>query len=155
MRKYEGMKWDKVKPGALVVKRLILLITIAVTIILSACAESDLGLDEAQQVPGADPQRGWQAIQDYGCHSCHTIPGVPSADSLVGPPLTAWADRHYIAGQLPNTAENLIEWIQYPQTIEPGTAMPNMDVTEQDARDISAYLYTLRRGGSEVGLFQD
>jgi cytochrome c len=37
-----------------------------------------------------------------------------------------------------------MQWIQHPQKIEPGTAMPEMQVTEQDARDIVAYLYLLR-----------
>jgi cytochrome c1 len=96
-----------------------------------------------QQIPASDPDRGVGAIQVYGCGSCHTIPGVPGAHTTVGPPLTNWANRHYIAGSLSNTPENLIFWIRNPQEVEPGTAMPNMDVTEQDARDIAAYLYTL------------
>jgi cytochrome c1 len=62
---------------------------------------------------------------------------------MVGPPLTDWAQRRYIAGLLPNTPENLVKWLRYPQDVEPGTVMPNMDVTEQDARDMAAYLYTL------------
>jgi cytochrome c len=97
-------------------------------------------------VPGGNPDRGWQAIQDYGCITCHTIPGVPRADALVGPPLTHWADRSYIAGRLTNSPENLILWIQFPQSVDPGNAMPDMGVTDQDAHDIAAYLYTLRRG---------
>lgn len=91
-----------------------------------------------------DPARGWQALQTYGCHTCHIIPGVPGATSHVGPPLTAWTERGYIAGELPNTPENLFTFIQYPQSFRPGGAMPDMDVTPGDARDMSAYLYTLR-----------
>lgn len=102
-------------------------------------------LARPRQMPGGNAQQGRQALLDYGCHSCHTIPGVPGADATVGPPLYDWADRHYIAGRLPNTAENLLLFVQFPQTVAPGIAMPDMDVTEQDARDIGAYLYTLRR----------
>lgn len=98
-------------------------------------------------MPGGDPQRGWQALQDYGCYACHTIPGVPRANTTIGPPLNDWADRHDIAGRLPDTPENLILFVQSPQTVSPGIAMPDMGVTEQDARDMGAYLYTLRRGG--------
>jgi len=94
-------------------------------------------------MPGGDPVRGEIVLRDYGCHSCHVIPGVRGANALVGPPLTAWAKRHYIAGTLSNTPENLIQWLQDPQTVEPGTAMPDLEVTEQDARDMGAYLYTL------------
>jgi cytochrome c1 len=42
-----------------------------------------------------------------------------------------------------NAREHL-RWLQVPQEIEPGSVMPNLDVTEQAARDMSAYLYTLR-----------
>ena len=55
-----------------------------------------------------------------------------------------FARRAYIAGQLPNDPENLVRWIQDPQGVEPGTAMPNLGVTAAVARDMAAYLYTLR-----------
>jgi cytochrome c1 len=96
------------------------------------------------QVTNGDPDLGVEAIQRYGCGSCHVIPGVAGADGKVGPPLTDFSERGFIAGQLPNNADNLITWIEDPQGVEPGTAMPNLDVTEQDARDIAAYLFTLR-----------
>jgi cytochrome c1 len=111
-------------------------------ILLSACTQR-AGLDSLQQIPGSDPEQGEEAIRTYGCDACHIIPGVRSATATVGPPLTDWARRHYIAGSLPNTPDNLILWIQNPQEIEPATAMPNLNVTEEDARNISAYLYTL------------
>jgi cytochrome c1 len=120
---------------------------------LAACAPGAAGQGMAQggesrqseYVAGGDPRRGAAAIRAYGCDSCHKIPGIVTANALVGPPLDQWADRHYIAGKLPNEPQFLIQWIRYPQAIEPGTAMPNLGVTEQDARDIGAYLYTLRR----------
>lgn len=96
-------------------------------------AESDLG----------DPVNGQKLIQAYGCGSCHVVPGVNDADGLVGPPLTSFGRRSYIAGELPNNAENLQYWIQNPQAVEPGTAMPDLGVSAIDARDIAAYLLTL------------
>jgi cytochrome c len=95
-------------------------------------------------VPDGDPARGQVRLRDHGCTACHRIPGIVGPQSYAGPPLTAWAARHYIAGSLPNNPDNLIAWLRNPQAIEPGTAMPNLDLTEQDARDISAYLFTLR-----------
>lgn len=95
-------------------------------------------------VAGGDVEAGQDALRAYGCISCHTVPGVSgSFRATVGPPLTGWAEREYIAGSLANTPENLLVWIQDPQAIEPGTVMPTLGVTEQDARDIAAYLYTL------------
>jgi cytochrome c len=63
---------------------------------------------------------------------------------MVGPSLSEFARRAYIAGEAPNTARALIQWIMVPQSIEPGTAMPTLGVGERQARDIAAYLYTLR-----------
>lgn len=89
------------------------------------------------------PDRGAALIAQYGCGSCHTVPGVKGADGLVGPPLTRFGSRSYIAGELPNNADNLRHWISDPQSVEPGTAMPNLGVKPIDAQDIAAYLYTL------------
>jgi len=93
---------------------------------------------------GGNPTRGRAVIDHYRCGACHTIPGVPHADGLVGPPLIFFARRTYIAGELPNTTQNLIRWVRGPQSVEPKNAMPNLGLSEQEARDVAAYLYTLR-----------
>jgi cytochrome c len=90
---------------------------------------------------GGDPIAGERAIAKYGCGSCHVIPGVHRARGLVGPPLSDFARRSYIAGNLVNTPANLATWIRSPESVEPGTVMPTLGVSEQEARDISAYLY--------------
>jgi cytochrome c2 len=97
-----------------------------------------------QIVTGGDPGVGRRLIEHYGCGSCHTIPGVRGARGLVGPPLTHWAARGYIAGVLGNTPNNLINWIQHPREIVPGNDMPDLGVTEQEARSIAAYLDQIR-----------
>jgi cytochrome c2 len=91
-----------------------------------------------------NPARGRDAIALYGCGSCHTIPGVRSADALVGPPLDRIGSRAFVGGVVRNTPDNLISWIQNPPALDEKTAMPNLGVTPTDARDIAAYLYTLR-----------
>ncbi len=91
-----------------------------------------------------DAERGRTWLASYGCGSCHAIPGVVGARSMVGPPLTNFGLRQYIAGQLVNTPENLVRWIADPQSIEPGTVMPDLGVTPQVALDMAAYLYTIR-----------
>ena len=93
---------------------------------------------------GGDATRGTEVIQQYGCGACHTIPGVRGAKGLVGPPLLWWSRRTFIGGELPNTPENLVSWLRNPQAIEPHTAMPALGLTDQQARDVAAYLYTLR-----------
>jgi cytochrome c len=99
---------------------------------------------DAMQLTGGDPDRGVQLIGRYGCAACHTIPGIRGANAAVGPPLTRVASRMYLAGQITNTPANMVRWIQHPRQVEQGTAMPEMGVTDSDARDIAAYLYTLR-----------
>ena len=98
----------------------------------------------AQIVPGGDPQAGAQVIENYRCGVCHMIPGIRGADGLVGPPLILFARRTYVGGEVPNTPPNLIHWIMDPSAIEPGTAMPTLGLSQQQARDVAAYLYTLR-----------
>jgi cytochrome c1 len=48
-----------------------------------------------------------------------------------------------IAGLLPNTPQNLAQWIRTPQTFVPGNAMPNIAVSPREAADMAAYLETL------------
>jgi len=111
------------------------------------CSQQPMG-ESLYTIAGGDPNRGRQEITEYGCASCHTIPGVTDADATVGPSLAGWARRNSIAGHYPNTPENLIPWLQAPQQMSPGSIMPNMGISEAAARDISAYLYTLQRNPS-------
>jgi cytochrome c len=119
-----------------------LLLLSALLVLAFAACEKD-ARSEAVKITGGDPDRGKEAINRYGCATCHTIPGV-SEEASVGPPLTGIAKRGYLGGHLENTPANLIRWIKEPQKISPGTAMPDMNVADTDARNIAAYLYTLR-----------
>lgn len=93
---------------------------------------------------GGDVRRGAEVISQFRCGACHIIPGIENANGLVGPPLTMFGRRTFVGGEVPNTPENLVRWILSPQSIEAGTAMPQLGLTEQQARDAAAYLYTLR-----------
>jgi cytochrome c len=116
---------------------------LAVLVLLAACGRGDVERT-AITLTGGDPERGRAAIRSYGCPVCHSIPGVRGPRGQVGPPLDTIGGRSYLAGQLPNTPENMIRWIRDPQAVERGTAMPDLGVGEAEARDIAAYLYTLR-----------
>ena len=93
---------------------------------------------------GGDPLAGRAAMPRFGCPYCHTIPGVTGARGLVGPPLEHLANRVYVGGKLVNTPENLVRWLLDPPAVSPGTAMPRTGLDADTARDIAAYLYTLR-----------
>ena len=93
---------------------------------------------------GGNAHRGAQLITQYRCGACHVIPGIHDARGMVGPPLIYFGLRTFIAGEVPNTPDNLVHWIRDPKSIESGTAMPTLGLSDQEARDVAAYLYTLR-----------
>ena len=97
----------------------------------------------AATATGGNPERGRTEAHRHGCGSCHTIPGVPGATTLVGPPLQHVAKRAYIAETLPNSPDNMRRFVQHPQAVKPNIAMPDVPMSDDDARDITAYLYTL------------
>ena len=109
----------------------------------TACDSGKAAVREAEMLTGGSVDRGRSAIAKYGCGSCHTIPGVEGANATVGPPLGNIAVRAYLGGHLSNSPDNMMKWIQHPQQVDPKVVMPDMAVTDQDARDITAYLYTL------------
>lgn len=100
--------------------------------------------EEAARLTGGNPDQGAALIPKYGCNACHVIPGIEGARGTAGPPLNGIAARTYLGGQLPNTPDNMMRWIEDPQSIERGTAMPKLGVSHDEARHIAAYLYTLR-----------
>jgi cytochrome c len=97
----------------------------------------------AGQSPG-DVIRGKSLLAQYQCGACHVIPDVPFARGIAGPPLGDFGRRSYIAGHIPNNAELLAQWIVEPRSLVPNTTMPSMGVSTDDARDMAAYLHTLR-----------
>lgn len=125
--------------------RLIAAVAVALVTSVTAVACSEAPSAPPATVTGGDRSRGLVAIQELGCTSCHVVPGVRRAEqSWIAPPLTKFARRGFIAGILENNEENLVRWIVDPQGVDPETAMPDLDVSPLAARDIAAYLYSLR-----------
>ena len=113
--------------------------------LLAACERPRMSDAEAASLTqGGDARRGAALLRRYGCTSCHAVGGVPGASALVGPPLDGVGGRTFVAGVLPNTPDNLVRWIVDPRGVDSHTAMPDVGVTAPHARDIAAYLYTLR-----------
>jgi len=115
--------------------------------LLAGCGEERPPLSprgQADQLAGADMERGRRLIGEYGCVACHTVPGVRGPTSKVGPPLENMALRAYIGGVLPNSPDNLVRWLLDPPAIDPRTVMPSMGMSAADAKDMAAYLLALR-----------
>lgn len=112
----------------------------------AAAAEYALDRDavrqQAEVATGGNVERGEAAFARYGCGGCHTLRFVPQAQGKVGPPLTGIAQRAVIGGKLANNSVNLRLWIEHPQQVTPGTAMPDLGVDSADARDLAAFLYS-------------
>ncbi|MDQ0562510.1 cytochrome c1 [Rhizobium mesoamericanum] len=98
-------------------------------------------VEVARDLTGGDPSKASVTFRRYGCAGCHTIPGIAGADGKVAAPLSNFRQRVYIAGIVDNNADNLVHWIVSPQAVIPNTAMPATGVTQQEARDLAAYLY--------------
>jgi cytochrome c2 len=107
--------------------------------LLGACSQTG----GPRATPDGDVREGRLTIQRAACGSCHIVPGVPNADGLAGPPLKHFANRTIIAGLLPNTPDNLVHWLRYPQSVAPGSVMPDVGLSEKQARDVAAYLRAL------------
>jgi cytochrome c2 len=110
---------------------------------MAACGGDGGNGDAAREVTG-NVENGRLLLQQYGCGSCHAIPGVANARGNAGPTLAGIKSRVYIAGFLPNTRENMARWIVSPRAIDPLTAMPDLQVPAAHASDMVAYLYSGR-----------
>jgi cytochrome c2 len=114
---------------------------LALAVALAACGGSEAA--PLARVYNGDADSGRALIRAYGCGACHRVPGVRGADAHAAPPLDRFARRAWIAGSVPNTPDNLVAWIMNPHAVEPGTAMPMLDVPRPAATHMAAYLYTL------------
>jgi cytochrome c2 len=110
-----------------------------VLFLLVACKPS-----ETSQPPG-DAKRGQQLVAQYGCNVCHTIPGIDGPHGTLAPSLEGLASRPSISfGKVPNTRQNLNQFIQNPASLNPQSSMPPLGLPAADAQDITAYLLTLK-----------
>jgi mono/diheme cytochrome c family protein len=77
--------------------------------------------------------RGQQLYADKGCYGCHT---VGTAGTPIAPDLRGVADRYPEA--------SLARWLRDPSQQEPTRHMPNLQLSEEDANALAAYLASLR-----------
>jgi cytochrome c len=122
---------------------LAVLANIVILLVSARTVQAEVPLPAERVVKGGSVASGHTLISEYGCGACHIIPGLPDAKGEVGPSLTEFASRSYIAGRVPNTTDVLIQWLENPQAVDPQTAMPNLGLSSQEARHIAAYLYAL------------
>lgn len=118
----------------------------AVLLLTIACNRDRAGKTQpAAPPPIGNAERGKMLAGQYGCNVCHIAPGVDGPQGALGPSLAGIASRPTIsAGTVKNTPENLLQFVQNPSSLNPSSAMPPSGVTPEDAKDIAAYLMTLK-----------
>jgi cytochrome c len=117
---------------------------IALLLVTGCKSAHEQALADAKARIKGDPERGAYLIQRYGCGGCHRIPGVAGAAGKAAPSLEHLASETYIPGNLPNTPENVMRWIEAPHSILSATKMPELGISHAEARDIATYLWSLR-----------
>jgi len=125
---------------------LIVWLSIVGAVLLGVVGYFTLGPGHGERFPvwtvtDGDPRQGRRVIVMHGCHACHVIAGIREATGRVGPKLEEIDSQIYIGGVLPNSPDNMVRWILDPRSFSPETAMPDLDVSAQDARNIAAYLF--------------
>ncbi|MBF0664744.1 MAG: c-type cytochrome [Brevundimonas sp.] len=113
---------------------------LAVAMLTAACGDTAA---PPRTIAGADATQGLAVIQRAGCAACHVVPGVDWPRGRAGPSLKGFGASPLIAGRLPNRPDVLTAWLIDPPSLAPGTAMPPSPLTEAEARDVAAFLYTL------------
>lgn len=109
-------------------------------LLLAACADKS---DLPRQIAGADPKQGFATAREVGCFACHAAPGMSWPRGGAGPTLDGFGSRPLIAGRLPNQPDVLTVWLVDAPSLAPATGMPPMPLSDAEARDIAAWLYTL------------
>lgn len=130
-------------PVAILLRRTLTVLGLSIAAFLTGCT-GGRHLHSYMIPTGGSVHHGRSVIADYKCGTCHTIPGIAGAHGVFGPPLNMMARRSYIAGNFPNTPDNLTHWVMAPTSMKPRTAMPDLGLSQQQARDVTAYLETLR-----------
>lgn len=111
-------------------------IVLTATLLLTACKDIPVAPNMAEEESIA---RGKAAAQRLGCGACHQISGV-WPKGTTGPSLTSFAARGMIGGKLSNRPEELTAFLLDPPATVPGTAMPRVAMSRQEAQDIASFL---------------
>jgi L-cysteine S-thiosulfotransferase len=117
------------------------LIIVCATLAAAGCADKASG---PRALAGADPENGLRAMERVGCAACHAIPGIAWPAGSAGASLAGFGKSPLISGRLPNQPDILVRFLRDAPSLDPDIAMPPMPLTDAEARDVAAYLYTLR-----------
>ncbi len=125
-------------------KKLASFMLLALLVALPACnLLREFDFKRGARMTGGNPELGRKRLAQHSCVSCHVIPGVPRGDGKSAQSLAHWHWRRTFLNSYKNTPENLQKWLETPSHRKPGTAMPDLNVSPQDSRDMAAYLFSI------------
>jgi len=130
-------------------KRIAVSLLLVLSLVLSTVAcnrdEASKSITPAPPPPIGNAEHGKALAAQYGCNVCHVVPGVEGPQGSLGPSLAGVASRPALSfNTVQNTPENLVKYIQNPAALNPQSSMPPIGLTDADAKDIAAYLLTLK-----------
>jgi cytochrome c oxidase subunit 2 len=119
-----------------------------ITLVAHPVSEYAAWIDEAKtranRFTSEETKRGRELFRSLACAGCHTIDGLTAGKFAGAPNLTHFASEQDIAGVLsPVDETNLRRWLADPPAVKPGTAMPNLGLSEQQITDLVNFLLVL------------
>ncbi len=106
----------------------------------------DAAKKDAERFTSEETKRGKELFRSLPCAGCHTIKGLTSGKFAGAPELTHVASKPSIAGGVlsPVNEENITRWLSNPPAVKPGTQMPNLNLSQDQIRDLVQFLLTLK-----------
>lgn len=121
---------------------------IVVAFLAFACARPETPAPPPKPAPPppiGNAVRGKQLAEQYGCTVCHAVPGIEGPQGALGPSLAGVAARPKISNDVVvNTPENLAKYIEDPAMLNPDSTMPALGMPAADAKDLAAFVLTLK-----------
>ena len=112
---------------------------LGIALLCSACDHGHRG----NVSPSRAEMHAAKALIAANCGACHRVPGIPQAQGRVGPSLQQISRQQIIAGHFANSPDALTRWIEHPQSMLPGDAMPDTGLSHEQVLKIVDYLYTV------------
>lgn len=97
----------------------------------AAPAKTEAKEEPAKTAAAAGPN-GLDLFGAKTCAACHTLTGVPGAVGMVGPSLDGIGKKYDVA--------YLTKWLKDPASVKPGTTMPNLGLSDAEAKTLAEFL---------------
>jgi cytochrome c2 len=95
---------------------------------------------------GGNPDRGKKVVETVGCLACHVVGEHVQVREERGTSYDIAPELTRVGSKV--KADWLYDWVKNPRHYNPTTKMPNMRLTDQEAKDVVAYLMGLKDASS-------